>query len=249
MNKAFTLIEILIVIAILGVLASLVLSPSRMVRDKSYAMKCLSNLRQMQLGSLAYAEENRGQLVPAGLCASVGAYMEYKTDWPANKTFLEYATGGVITNDIADYNKNLACPLLRNRAKTNDEYKNLLRKSYGYNPQDDDCMNASFVGKYIGPKTTDYAVGQRITFIDAMGWLLINSDQMTCNYNGVDDSYRDGQDPGVPTRGVALRHASKANIAFGDGRVGAYGFNSKWGKFQYLFADRNNSIWDKKHGY
>lgn len=57
--RAFTLIELLTVIAIIGVLAGILIPVVGMVRNKARASASVSNLRQIFLGLSLYADENR----------------------------------------------------------------------------------------------------------------------------------------------------------------------------------------------
>jgi prepilin-type N-terminal cleavage/methylation domain-containing protein len=56
--RAFTLIELLVTIAIIGVLAALLLTALSSVRLKAQRVHCLSNVKQLSLGSFMYASEN-----------------------------------------------------------------------------------------------------------------------------------------------------------------------------------------------
>jgi prepilin-type N-terminal cleavage/methylation domain-containing protein/prepilin-type processing-associated H-X9-DG protein len=59
-RAAFTLIELLIVIGIIGALIAILLPAAEHVRHQAYIAKCASNLRQIGLGISMYANENQG---------------------------------------------------------------------------------------------------------------------------------------------------------------------------------------------
>lgn len=61
-RAAFTLIELLTVIAIIGILAAIIIPTVGAVRDRAHRANDLSKLRQMALATLLYASNNREQL-------------------------------------------------------------------------------------------------------------------------------------------------------------------------------------------
>ncbi len=61
--KAFTLIELLVVIAVIALLLALLFPALRSAREQGHRVVCLSNLKQLTLAWLAYADEHDGKLV------------------------------------------------------------------------------------------------------------------------------------------------------------------------------------------
>src|SRR5215831_12557633 len=61
-QPAFTLIELITVIAVIGVLASLFLPVLARARGKAHQTTCLSNQRQLGLAATLYMMDNNGSL-------------------------------------------------------------------------------------------------------------------------------------------------------------------------------------------
>src|SRR5690349_12324371 len=68
-RKAFTLVELLVVIGIIALLIAILLPTLRKARDAANQTKCLSNIRELTMGWLMYAEAHKGKLVYAGTSA------------------------------------------------------------------------------------------------------------------------------------------------------------------------------------
>ena len=64
-NAGFTLIEILVVIAIIAILAGMLLPALSKAKAKATGIKCMNNNRQLLLGWIFYADDNESKIPAA----------------------------------------------------------------------------------------------------------------------------------------------------------------------------------------
>ena len=76
-RRAFTLIEILVVVAMIAMLMALLLPSLSQAREQARSVMCLSNLRELSRASHYYTTANNGTLVPA-----YGDYEGTQPWWP-----------------------------------------------------------------------------------------------------------------------------------------------------------------------
>lgn len=231
-RAAFTLIELLTVIAIIGVLASIVMTSVTRLRASARRTACSSNLRQIGMAFQLYAGENRG-LYPSPRQPDAADKVAADSSNPSGaKVYPTWAnqSGGnwaveisrYIYRDQADINavkdasggSNIAhCPaydqLFNADAKLTAQ-SNISTAGYGMNYQ----LNVSGVVAGATPKVRfkASAIGSPSKSV-----LVGDSSEFFINaYAGWTTSaaYPDGYNNGAPTR-----HDGSANYLYADGRV------------------------------
>jgi prepilin-type N-terminal cleavage/methylation domain-containing protein len=96
--RAFTLIELLGVIAIIAILASLLLPGLAKAKTKAQGIQCLNNLNQMSLSWIMYADDNADRIPPNNILAAdqwrtwVRGWLDNQNPVPDNTNTVYLAT-------------------------------------------------------------------------------------------------------------------------------------------------------------
>lgn len=137
MKKNFTLIELLIVIAIVAILAGLLLPALNQARNKAKDMQCISNLKQHSIFSASYLNDYDYFIVP--LPDSLGGSLRF-TSYSARLYFF-YGCGMNENKWRASYASGRKgidwCPLAQGEFKNTTGVNEAIVSAYAMNYQND----------------------------------------------------------------------------------------------------------------
>ena len=209
MNKMFTLLELIVVVAILGVLVTLLMPSLSKARKSALSAACLGNLKQQGIASYIYSDDNQEIFIVAS------------NKW-WNQIFWEY--------DYMPRNKAvMTCPSLEFNGDWQSEnyvtYGGVVDTGGG-NLRDGYIKNANFKG--ADSKQVE-SPDEFFLFTDSA---KINGDGILVQWVNI----RWFSGPDASGQRVHTRHNKSANVWFIDGHASGHrsgslkklGFNSGW---------------------
>ena len=164
-RSAWSLIELLVTLAVIGILAGLLLPMLGGARQRAYSTRCISSLRQLGIAARLYADENDGRLPraqafgQAGINAPGGLPSIQQVLSPQVRGVREVFKcpadkGGVFEREGSSYEWNAALNgrILHRIGEGDSEQSKtfLLRDREGWHPRG--RKNAVFVDGHAGPE-------------------------------------------------------------------------------------------------
>jgi prepilin-type N-terminal cleavage/methylation domain-containing protein len=91
-RQGFTLVELLVVIGIIALLISILVPALNSAREQARRTQCLSNVRQLTMAWLSYANENKGRICSSN---TQSAFTANPNQWQANGRQFDFKLGGI----------------------------------------------------------------------------------------------------------------------------------------------------------
>lgn len=212
-RAGFTLVELLVVMAITAVLVMLSAAAFQAARDRGEAAKCVGNLRQLTSAALAYAGENNGEYVfaqePSNKVRWHGVRSSVNTPFDGSK--------GPLAPYLGNERRVKLCPSLRRIVGGDVSFEDGTG-GYGYN------------ATYVGGTPADPFKPERLANIPAPTTVVMFADCAFPRSEGLQEyayaepwqwvDYR-GKLRGSLSPSVHFRHSGMANVAWCDGHISA----------------------------
>ena len=214
MRKCFTLIELLITVAIIAILAGMLLPALSRARDKAMSMQCMNNVKQLTMGNLSYANDFGDATVPSGMIGG--------PRWFKRREFTENYCGIKLPHSgYPEYwHRKHACPVSPAASMTFGVHQAFEGgKSYGLQHQTDvDLDQYNEIFRFFVKLTKVKAPSTKFMFMEVIAGGLFTEYQ---SYFFTKWNALENREKAVDGDCIAYRHGemNRVSVSFLDGHV------------------------------
>ncbi len=242
--RAFTLVELLVVIGVIAVLIAILLPVLTSARKAAQATQCASNLRQLLIASTAYIQENKGYWPPAHL----DFLSKNKTRWHgdrASSTAPFDFNGSVLKRFLQTKQIKLCAAFEPTKAGFE-----AACGGYGYNNHYLGSSSEEPAPGSLSPAAWDQQLGnipakqnmirrpaEKIAFADTA--MATNSSQHLIEYSFAEPPTTVF---GNTSPSIHFRHNKRANIGWADGHISAERFEWTWPQLNAYNSDNTKFL-------
>ena len=255
-GAGFTLIELLVVIAIIAILAAMLLPTLSKAKTKAHGIVCLSNLKQLQLGWLLYADDHDNRLVFNALDPNSPGWVKGILNFDGgntDNTNIVYLTDPQYAK-LAPYTARTAgiykCPADRSTVKIGGKIHPRVRSlsmSQAMNSPDDWLNGPHGSGLY--PAGSRFTIFRKLSDIGRLGhakaFVLIDEHPDGINYGDFALVYRDASEiqKTIIIDMPASTHNGAGGLSFADGHAEIHKWLDARTKPAVLYSDTGWMTW------
>ncbi len=207
--RHFTLIELLIVIAIIGVLASMLLPSLQKARESARQSSCLGRMRNISLACFSYLPDNNSYYPQVAYTSDLANWWSSPVQNPWGATLVDsgYLSGG--KNAYMGSDSVFKCPADSSPVASPSSGKRTYTISYA-------CVYSSAEAKFLSIKETVLKDKTRTVMLG----------ESARNYNNIFGgsalAYQMTNQPASAGDWISYLHNLKANFIFADGHSNAF---------------------------
>jgi prepilin-type N-terminal cleavage/methylation domain-containing protein/prepilin-type processing-associated H-X9-DG protein len=234
--RAFTLLELLVVIAIIAILASLLLPVLAAAKKRAAQATCINNQKQLGLGMKMYVDDN-GDAFPGIASRHYGYHPEDWIYWRTNTSYPQYPQSPILTSIPGLQKPSLRCPLDTSDADRlaynyGDSYGpyffSYSLNGYGLDGDGNNRGMSSVVDTSGG--VTNKVLFRESAIRNPGNKIMLAEEPGTINSRDNPDAGAGGERPIIDGRWVpsgnfydplTIRHGGRADVTFADSHVEA----------------------------
>ncbi len=217
-KRAFTLVELLVVLAIIGVLAALLLPAMARAKAKAQSTACLGNLKQLGLAFQLYLDDNQNTFPTAAHRSAVGAQPEDWIWWQVTGETMRDAHASSIAPYLGGFDtRYFRCPSDQDALDREETWRTTHQEFYTFSYSLNAFSNEG-MASFISRDRSTILLNKQGAIVNPSLKIML-AEEKGSSQDGPGSAFvNDGawQPLGYP---LTSRHAGLANVTFADMHV------------------------------